>query len=169
MLCEYLAGQGKDVVLRVHPSTDNTFGTTSRNALTKRGKVQRIVATLFYGLDVVRSVLFYCRDGRTVVFVRYTMACAYLPRSIIRPTYRVVRALLPKSKEMFFLDVAPAEALRRVQARGEAQEMFETLPHMERVRERAMLITGDWKVVDGNAVPGEVFRQIVDGLDSAKN
>jgi dTMP kinase len=79
--------RGDHVVLRIHPSQDNVFGRLSKKALTRGGKVQRIVATLFYGLDVVRSVLLYGHGDGIVIFVRYTMACAYLPRSLIKPVY----------------------------------------------------------------------------------
>jgi dTMP kinase len=163
-LKDHLAGKGERVVLRVHPSPDNAFGRLSKKALTKGGKVQRIAATLFYGLDVVRSVLLYGRGDATVIFVRYTMACAYLPRPLIRPVYVIVNAVLPKSGEMFFLDVTPEEALRRVRQRGEVQEMFETLPHLEKARGRAMLIAGNWQVVDGNPAPDVVFRNILGAL-----
>ena len=165
MLRDYLAGKGETVVLRIHPSQDNAFGRISKKALMKGGKVQRIAATLFYGLDVVRSVLLYCHGSRTVIFVRYTMACAYLPRPMIKPVYVVVSRVLPKSEEMFFLDVAPEEALRRVKARGEAEEMFETLPHMEKARARAMMIAGAWKVIDGNPAPERVFQNLLSGLN----
>jgi dTMP kinase len=164
MLRDHLQGKGERVVLRIHPSQDNGFGRISKKALMKGGKIQRIVATLFYGLDVVRSVLLYCRGDGTVIFVRYTMACAYLPRPMIKPVYAIVNALLPKSDEMFFLDVTPEEALRRVRQRGEAQEMFETLPHMEKARARARLIAGNWKVVDGNPAPDIVFDNLKGAL-----
>ncbi len=57
LLRDYLTGKGENVVLRIHPSQDNAFGRISKKALMKGGKFQRIVATLFYGFDVVRSVL----------------------------------------------------------------------------------------------------------------
>jgi dTMP kinase len=161
LLRDCLAAGGERVVLRIHPSPDNGFGRLAKKALTKGGKAQRAAATLFYGLDVIRSVLLYGRGDGTVIFVRYTMACAYLPRPLIRPVYAVVNTLLPKSDEMFFLDVAPEEALRRIRARGEAQEMFETLPHLEKARARAMLIAGNWQVVDGNPAPDVVFGYIM--------
>lgn len=164
LLRDYLAAHGEKVTLRSHPSQDNGFGRLSKKALMRGGKAQRFFATLFYGLDVVRSVLLYCHGDGTVIFVRYTMACAYLPRPLIKPVYAIVNTLLPKSDEMFFLDVTPEEALRRVRQRGEAQEMFETLPHMEKARERAMMIADNWKVVDGNPVPGVVFSHIVGAL-----
>lgn len=158
-LKELLSKEGQ-VVLRAHPTQDNVFGRLSKKALEGGGKVRRVLATLFYGLDVVRSVLLYCHGDRTVIFVRYTIACAYLPGPLVKPTYALVDFLLPRSPDMFFLDVDPAEALRRVKARGDKLEMFETLPHMERVRAKAMRIVGDWKVVDGNGTPDVVFERI---------
>lgn len=163
-LRDHLAKDGREVVLRIHPSSDNMFGRKSKESLMKGGKAHRLVATLFFGLDVIRSILKYCRGDRTVIFVRYTMACAYLPRPIIKPAYKLVRALLPKSSEMFFLDVSPEEALRRITSRGHDLEMFETLPHLESVRSRAMLITDGWKVIDGNPAPDRVFENIKSGL-----
>lgn len=163
-LRDYLTARGERVVLRIHPSQDSSFGRMSKKALMKGGKVQRFVATLFYGLDVIRSILLYAHGDRTVIFVRYTMACAYLPEPLIKPVYAIVNTLLPKSDEMFFLDVTPEEALRRVRLRGEAQEMFETLPCMEKARARAMLIAGKWKVVDGNPAPDVVFESILGKL-----
>lgn len=160
-LRDHLSKKGQKVVLRVHPAQDNFFGKQSKKALMRDGKLWRILATLFYGLDVVRSVLLYCHGDRSVIFVRYTMACAYLPGPLIKPTYALVNFLLPRSDNMFFLDVSPAEALRRVELRGEDKEMFETLPHMEKVRKRAMMIAGNWKVIDGNPCPDAVFESIL--------
>lgn len=162
LLKEHLSKNGNSVIIRAHPAQDNSLGRLSKKALMRKGQFMRMVATLFYGFDVIRSILLYCKKDNTVIFVRYIMASAYLPRPIIRPVYAVVSKLLPTSEEMFFLDVAPEEALRRVKARGEAEEMFETLPHMIKVRNRAMLITRDWKIIDGNGAPDEVFQRILE-------
>lgn len=159
-LVEYLSRDGAETVLRVHPSADNWLGRSAKRFLMGRSQLHRLVATLFYGFDVVRSVVLYCHGDRNVVFVRYTMACAYLPRGVIRPAYAIVRVFLPVSDNMFFIDVDPAEALRRIHLRGGDREMFETLPHLEKNRGRALLIAGDWKVIDGNTGPDEVFAQI---------
>jgi len=164
LLSDFLSKKSDPVIIRAHPAQDNFFGSASRKALTKKGFIMRIAATLFYGLDVVRSVLLYCKGDNTVIFVRYLLACAYLPGPIITPTYRLVGSILPTSDEMFFLDVQPQEALRRVKLRGEKEEMFETLFQMEKVRERAKLITGDWIIVDGNEPADKVFLQILKEL-----
>lgn len=163
-LKEHLSKSGREVVLRIHPASDNAFGRIAKRSLVKSGAFWRLVATFFYGLDVVRSIILYCRRDRDVIFVRYTLACAYLPRAIIRPVYAIVNFLLPKSPNMFFLDVSPEEALRRIKKRGDSEEMFETLPHLQKNRSRALLILGNWKVVDGNVAPDDVFAQIVKNL-----
>lgn len=164
LLREWLDRERRDIVLRIHPAPDNVFGRISKSSLAKRGQLWRLVATLFYGLDVVRSIVLYAHGDRDVILVRYTLACAYLPKAAIRPVYDIVDRLLPKSPNMFFLDVTPEEAFRRIKARGDDEEMFETLPHLEKNRSRAMLILDDWKVIDGNKSPGEVFSQIVDQI-----
>ena len=161
LLKEHLSKNSNHIVIRAHPAQDNRLGRISKKALMRKGQLMRMAATLFYGFDVIRSILLYCKKDNTVIFVRYIMASAYLPKPIIRPVYAIVSRLLPTSDEMFFLDVAPEEALRRVKARGEAEEMFETLPHMEKVRGRAMLITKDWKVIDGNGPPEQVLERII--------
>jgi hypothetical protein len=46
--------------------------------------------------------------------------------------------------------------------------MFETLPHMETARKRAMVIAGDWEVVDGNPAPDKVFQGILAGLNRSR-
>jgi dTMP kinase len=163
-LTAFLGKTGRTVALRIHPATDNAFGRISKRSLTKSGMFWRLVATFFYGLDVIRSIILYCHGDRDVIFVRYTLACAYLPKPIIKPVYALVNFVLPKSPNMFFLDVAPEEALRRIKARGDSEEMFETLPHLQKNRSRAMLILGNWKVVDGNVAPDDVFAQIVKNL-----
>lgn len=168
LLREYLSGKGHAVVLRVHPSADNVFGRVSKWSLMRRGRFWRFVATLFYGLDVVRSVILYCHGDRDVILVRYTLACAYLPGPLIKPVYAVVSFLLPKSPNMFFLDVSPEEALRRIHLRGDDREMFETLPQLRKNRERALSIAGYWNIIDGNKSPKQVFKQIVGFLSNQK-
>jgi dTMP kinase len=163
-LMEHLSGSGREVALRIHPTADSWTGRASKRALMRRGPHWRMAATVFYGLDVIRSVVLYCHGDGDVILVRYTLACAYLPRAIIKPAYALVSFLLPKSPNMFFLDVTPEEALRRIHLRGGDREMFETLPHLRKNRERALSITGDWKVINGDQSREKVFDDIVKNL-----
>jgi dTMP kinase len=163
-LREYLAGHGRTVALRIHPSTDNWLGRVSKGALAKKGHVWRLIATVFYGLDLLRSILLYCYGDRDVILVRYTLACAYLPGPLIGPAYALVSFVLPGSPDMFFLDITPEEALRRIRLRGGDREMFETLHHLRKNRERALSIKGKWKVIDADQTREKVFEDIVKNL-----
>ena len=72
LLCKHLDKLGKSYILRTHPSSDNFFGKKSRVYLLMDNKKARISASLFYLLDVVRSVtLYYWQPLDYVVFERY--------------------------------------------------------------------------------------------------
>jgi thymidylate kinase len=63
---------------------------------------------------------------------------------------------------MFFLDVSPEEAYRRIrETRGE-REMFEGLDELRFVRRKALslLSMGGWVVVDGDKPPDSVEEEI---------
>jgi len=67
--------KGEKVVIRSHPESDNFFGKTTKNALLGRGLINKIKASAFYMLDVIRSVKkYYGRsDIDTLVVVRYCL------------------------------------------------------------------------------------------------
>jgi dTMP kinase len=162
-LRSFMIGQQKTVCLRFHPSTDNAFGTKAKQFLYCKGKNAHFAAALFYMVDVIRSVLIYSRRGYDyVIFVRYLMGTAYLPSPLERIAYRFFSILVPTSDFMFFLDVAPGEALRRLQARREKLEMFETVGELERIRRKAIFLTslGGWKIIKAEGSAKEVHEAI---------
>jgi len=59
LICRRIAEKGKTYVLRAHPSSDNFFGRLGRGYLLLDGKRARFAASLFYLLDVARSLLLY--------------------------------------------------------------------------------------------------------------
>nr|WP_279383587.1 hypothetical protein [Methanobacterium formicicum] len=69
---------GESVILREHPSTDNSYGKKAKDALLGRGKVNKIKASLYYALDVIRSVRKYQGKADNIIMVRYLMGVAYL-------------------------------------------------------------------------------------------
>ena len=77
----------KRIVLRSHPETDNYFGLKSHNALLKDGKINKIIATIFYGLDVIRSLILYYPKSDILIFSRYLLAVAYFPKKLVKPVY----------------------------------------------------------------------------------
>ena len=56
LIAEMYESQGRDVVIRSHPCNDNKFGKKSKQALLKTGKLNHIKATIYFGLDALRSV-----------------------------------------------------------------------------------------------------------------
>ncbi len=97
-----------------------------------------------------------------MVFVRYLMGTAYLPSPLHKVGYCFFATVVPTSDFMFFLDVSPEEAYRRIrETRGE-REMFEGLDELRFVRRKALslLSMGGWVVVDGDKPPDSVEEEI---------
>lgn len=153
MLCEYIESLGKTYVMRAHPSGDNYLGRKGRDYLLQKGSYARIMASAFYMLDVIRSVLFHRWSGKDyVVFVRYLMGTAYLPSPLHRSAYAVFKFLMPIGDHMFFIDVTPEVAHKRIEENRTEIEMFESLERLQKVRGRVLELSSnkEWTVIDGD-------------------
>jgi thymidylate kinase len=53
---------------------------------------------------------------------------------------------------VFFLDVSPEEAYRRIQQTRTKQEMFETWDELNRIRQKAceLALVGNWVIINAN-------------------
>ena len=142
-------------MLRSHPSKGGA-GRLAKRFLQDSGPVARLLATLFFTVNVLESVRQYKKDPqRTFVFVRYLLGTAYLPAALAPSGYMVFRRLLPFPDLAIFIDIEPEVAARRIKARGLAPEMFETVERMETVRRIARkLVSDEWATVD-NSIDGE--------------
>jgi len=152
-LYKFVSGQGKTVLLRFHPSNDNPFGTKAKQFLYSRGKSAHFAAALFYMVDVIRSILLYSWRGyEYIIFVRYLMGTAYLPRPLDYISYRFFAAVVPTSPHMFFLDVAPSVADARLRQNREQLEMFENINELERTRLKALSLAsvGNWIIINAD-------------------
>ncbi len=152
LICGRLTRGGKSFIVRTHPSKDNFFGRMGRGYLLIEGKGARAAASFFYLADVVRSILLYrWRRVDYVVFVRYLMGTAYLPAPLHRLAYLFFYRVVPKSRHMYFIDVSPEEAYRRLESRAN-KEMFENLEKLTEVWGKAvgLALSGGWTVIDGN-------------------
>jgi dTMP kinase len=161
-LSRYLNSRGRKFCLRLHPSSDSFFGIKARQFLYSRGKSAHFASALFYMLDVVRSVLlFNSRKYDCVIYVRYLMGTAYLPSPLHVVAYHFFTLFVPKSNAMFFLDVSPDEAYRRISTRSD-QEMFEGLAELKKIRRKALLLAliGKWTILDAGKPVDEVEREI---------
>ena len=163
LICRRIAEGGGSYVLRAHPSGDNFFGRLGRGYLLMEGKTAKIAASLFYMLDVIRSILLYWwRPVDYVVFVRYLMGTAYLPSPLHRVAYLFFLRAVPTSSHMYFIDVSPAEAHHRIETNRSQKEMFESLEKLEEIREKVLELAGDgrWVILDGDQPMMNVNRQL---------
>ena len=136
----------------------------SKQALLKTGKINKIKATVYFGLDAIRSVQMYCKndDVDVLIFSRYILAVMYLPDVINTIVYKIVAFVLPTSDCMFFLDITPEESLRRIGSRDEETEMFENIDSLRENREKSRKFTYNWNVVPADDSPEIISEKIVD-------
>lgn len=155
---------GASVTLVSHPSK-RFVGRMSKRFLKGTGPVARLFATLFFTADVLWSVRWLKSvRGGDVIFVRYLMGTAYLPRQLAPHGYLFFRKFLPFPDLALFIDIEPTVAIRRIAARGLEHEMFETLDKLETLRAVAKeLASEEWVTVDNSEDGENPFRE-VEGL-----
>lgn len=157
----YYEKNNEPVLLRSHPATDNYFGRKAKKALLTKGKTNKIKASIYYMLDVLRSIrkYYHPHEQGTLIMVRYLMGTAYLPRRIVRYGYQFFENFVPTSPYMFFLDASPEELMKRVRKRPEI-EIFETYDALVKVRNKALLLTKHWYIIDTSASIEKTFANI---------
>ena len=163
--------KGECVVIRSHPESDNIYGRSSKRALLGAGKINRLKASVYYALDVLRSLRQYYRKEQcdTLIMVRYLMGTAYLPTFLAGIAYTVFEKFVPLSPYMFFLDASPEVLLERIRQRTE-KEMFETHDALVQVRKKALALAKNWHIIDTAAPIEETYQEIekiLDKLDHA--
>jgi dTMP kinase len=162
-LYNFFRNHRKTVFLRFHPSNDNFFGVKAKQFLYLKGKSAHFAAAFFYMLDVIRSISLYSwRRYDYMIFVRYLMGTAYLPSPLHRIGYHFFASIVPTSNLMFFLDVSPEEAYRRIQQTRDRREMFESLEELERIRRKALDLasTDNWTITNANKPVNQVEKEI---------
>ena len=82
--------RGEKVIIRSHPTADNFFGRKAKKALTGEGKIDKLLASFYYMLDVLRSVKKYYKPDTpgTLIMVRYLIGTAYLPERLAKNGYK---------------------------------------------------------------------------------
>jgi len=80
LIAEYYQKKGETVLLRSHPEDDNFFGRKAKQALYHSGRMNKVKASVYYMLDVLRSIRLYYRpkEEKTLIMVRYLMGTAYV-------------------------------------------------------------------------------------------
>ena len=166
LIAEMYRKQGRNVTIRSHPCCDNKYGRKSKQALLKTGKYNHIKATVYFGLDAIRSVVKYTHDDNVdvLIFSRYILAVMYLPNVVNTIVYKVVAFVLPTSDCMFFLDVSPEESLKRMGSRGDEVEMFENIDSLRKNRLRSQKFTYNWNVIPGDDSAEVISQKIISFL-----
>jgi dTMP kinase len=162
-LCSFLRNNRKAVCLRIHPAGDNFFGVNAKRFLLSKGKSAHFASAMFYMMDVIRSILYYAwRKYDYIVFVRYLMGTAYLPSTIHKIAYWFFACIVPKSNTMFFLDITPEEACRRIRLRHETHEMFEDFGELRKVRAKALFLAlaDKWVIINADQSAEQVELEI---------
>jgi len=132
LIANYYCEKGEKVLFRVHPSDDNIFGIITKKVLHKKGKIFKIIFSIFYALDLIRSkVKYYDKSNDTIVFSGYIMKLANFPIAI-----SILKFLLPTPQHKFFLDIKPEDLRHRINS----------------------LDTDDWIIIDASA-PLEVVTE----------
>ena len=157
LIAEKYLSKDESVIVRFHPSEDNSYGIKAKKALLGHGKLNHIMASLYYAMDVIRSVRMYKESADTVIMVRYLMGVAYLPMPVAKLPYKFFITILPTSEYMFFLDVEPEILMKRLSARSE-KEMFENLKDLRKVRSKALNLTDGWHIIDNGLHRGITKR-----------
>lgn len=166
--------KGENVVVRSHPESDNFFGIRGKEALLGGGRKDRIMASVYYALDVIRSIIKYYGEEEydTLIMVRYLFGTAYLPPKLAKISYEFFKRVVPTSSYMFFLDVPPDELRNRIEDEREETEMFETVDKLAKVRRRILDLIGEgWHRIDTSQSKKEAFEsisRILNELDKEK-
>ena len=170
ILKAHLEARGRKVLDVTHPTEHRFVGRVADRFLhMEGGKFWEILAAIFYIMDVVASLLYVRRHGKVyddVIFIRYSLAVAYVPTFMVPLTYRIVESVLPVPDIKIYVDISPDVAFERIKARGESLELFETPDRLRKTRGKIMLISGDWNIVDNSGSEAHLEEQIIDILKS---
>ena len=160
---EKMMAQGRKVLFLEHPNDSCRSGRLAHKYLLKNGKIAMLLSTTFYIFNVIHSLRFkrkHRKEYDDVIFVRYNMAVAYLPKCLIKAGYKVISFIFPKPDVSIFVDIDPGSAMERILARGEDLEMFETEEKLNKTRDKMLMLTKGWIVID-NTLGLEQTRESV--------
>ncbi len=159
-----LAGEGRRVFMVTHPNQGCLVGRLENAFLHKEGKLCKILSTVFYILDVLRSLAMmrlYRKRYDDFIFVRYLMAVAYLPKGMQRKVYSAISKILPMPDDPILIDVDAETSMRRILERGEDLEAFENPEDLRQVCESMRSLSDGWTVID-NSLPMDQVKALLE-------
>ena len=148
---EKMLEKGRKVLFLEHPNDSCRSGRLTHKYLLKHGKIAMLLSTTFYIFNVIHSLRFkrkHRKEYDDIIFVRYNMAVAYLPKFLIKPGYWFISFIFPKPDVSIFVDIDPESAMQRILARGGDLEMFETEEKLKKTREKMLILSDGWNIID---------------------
>jgi len=150
---EHYESLGETVLVRIHPS-EGFLGLLTRKTLQGKGRMLRLLASILFIGDVLMSLRSLRKDRQrydTIIYVRYLMATAYLPERYIQLGYDFFARVLPVPRRLLLVDIDPKVAMRRIEDRNEAKEMFEDVESLRKIRKKVLrLASKGWTVIENN-------------------
>ena len=165
---ERMVAEDRKVLFLEHPNDSCRSGRLAHKYLLKNGKIAMLLSTTFYIFNVIHSLRFkrkHRKEYDDVIFVRYNMAVAYLPKCLIKVGYKVISFIFPKPDVSIFVDIDPKAAMERILARGGDLEMFETEEKLIKTRNKMLMLTKGWMIID-NTLGLEQTKESVEWIIS---
>lgn len=162
-----LESEGRKVLEITHPNSGFFFGKLAARFLCIPGKIATLFSTVFYIFDVIHSLnhkKWHGKEYDDVIFVRYSMAAAYLPASLCPTAYRIISKVLPVPDVKILVDIEPETAMERILERGEKLEVFETVDKLRSTRQKMLGISEGWYVIDNSGTRESTEAQTEDVL-----
>ena len=153
LISKQLEEEGRKVLEITHPNSEFFFGKLAARFLCVPGKIATLFSTLFYIFDVLHSLnhkKWHGKEYDDVIFVRYSMAAAYLPAFLCPVAYRIISKVLPVPDVKILVDIEPETAMQRIIDRGERLEVFETVDKLHSTRSKMLSISDGWFVIDNS-------------------
>lgn len=162
-----LESSGRKVFMVTHPDANKFVGRLEARILkTDMDKLTLIMTTIAYIFDVIESLLRkkMLRDEfDDFVFVRYSMAAAYVPEPFCYKVYRIIEHVLPTPDVRILVDIDSCTAMSRIESRGEDREAFESTDKLHTVRKRMLnLANNGWHILDNSGSLDDSIRQLKD-------
>ena len=163
MIRRRLEAEDRKVLVITHPNRNTPFGRVAEKYLLLESKGAVLISTILYVLDVLNSLRFkrlHGSDYDDIVFVRYSLAAAYMPERLFVKAFRLIEMVLPEPDIRIMVDTDPKIALDRIVSRGEQLEVFETPRRLERTRRRMLMLADSWTKVDNSGSEDESRERV---------
>ena len=163
-ICRYAQSLGIRAVRLAEPS-DGEWGRRVREMLRRKemapAEEQLRLFLMDRKDDAERNILPALQSGSLVVMDRYYFSNAAYQGAAGLPPDTIIRENrlmgVPEPDRVYFIDIPPGEAIRRVTAREEVREIFEKESFLARVREIFISLADERFVfIDGRLGVGEI-------------